>query len=61
VASKRFNVPNKSGKTIAASAQTRDISAKQQKPIFSLYYLEKSHCLSDCTKGLQKNKSFQAV
>jgi hypothetical protein len=50
VASKRFNVPNKSGKSIAASAQTRDISAKQQKPIFSLYYLEKSHCLSDCTK-----------
>lgn len=50
MAPKRFNVTSKSGKNIAASEQTRAISTKQQKPIFSLYYLEKSHCLSNCTK-----------
>lgn len=49
MAPKRFNVPKESGKKVAP-AQTRDASAQQQKPIFSLYYLEKSHCLSNCTK-----------
>jgi hypothetical protein len=47
---KRFNPAKGSGNRLLAPTQTRDISPQQQKPIFALYHLQKSHCLSACTK-----------
>lgn len=50
MATKRISAKRESGKTFALAAQTQTISPEKQKPIFSLHYLQKSHCLSDCDK-----------
>ncbi|MCY7275487.1 MAG: hypothetical protein LH702_17550 [Phormidesmis sp. CAN_BIN44] len=46
----RFNSKKEKGKKIATPSQTRNASPEQQKPIFSLYYLNKDYCLSACDK-----------
>jgi hypothetical protein len=50
VPSKRTNPKREIGKKFSPSAETQKPSPEQQKPIFSLHYLQKSHCLSDCDK-----------
>jgi hypothetical protein len=50
VAPKRISAKKESGKKIALAPQTQNKSPEKQKPIFSLHYLQKSHCLSDCDK-----------
>jgi hypothetical protein len=50
VAPKRISAKKESGKNLALAPQTQTTSPEKQKPIFSLHYLQKSHCLSDCDK-----------
>jgi hypothetical protein len=47
---KRSDPKQEKGKKFSPSSENQKISPEQQKPIFSLYYLQKSHCLSDCDR-----------
>jgi hypothetical protein len=47
---KRIKPQKDSNQRIPHPSSSQNPSPAQQKPIFSLYYLQKSHCLSDCDK-----------
>ncbi len=47
---KRSNPKQEKGKKISPSSENRKTLPEQQKPIFSLHYLQKSHCLTNCDK-----------
>ena len=48
---KRIKVRKEKGKRIATPSQTWGTSPEQQKPIFSLIYLQKDYSLSACTRN----------
>jgi hypothetical protein len=50
VTPKRINPSRERGRKFSPSSENQRPSPETQKPVFSLYYIQKSHCLSDCNK-----------